>query len=880
MMSSLRRAARVVLAVLMLALTLTVPAATAQAQTVPMVPMVPMVPGVPDCKGDPPTPLPPAGTLGSSSAPPPILYMADPFEDPDVPIHAVYGWRYSLITYDNGCSPGADLLPKAATEISTIGMEILGMEASAGHAMHSAVLNPMWLKPIDDAVESGVEAVRQATWLPWLSLAVIIVAVLMLWAARTGRLDSTVTTGVWALLVLGMVSLITTYPVQTTKAVDGVVQGSANLIVSSFADPVEPPAEPIGPGNPPEPPTGSGDLALDAETPSAAFPLPEPPADPELQAMVDQQWDTLMRNTAYEAWLKATFGSAETQTAAEYGPRIFKATHLGWWEWWLSDLMPGDSFYEAVIEAKQDDFVEAAEELSEEDPLAYQHMTGNKWGSRIAAVGMGLVAATLAMLFLVIAGIGMFIGFVIIRVAAFFSPAAGVIFLVERTRNLAIGFVQKIGKYVVMGPIFLLAGMVVLRINSAIAGSTGAWWLRIILLLVVSYVAWVLTRPASSIPGMGAAGKMMRMAVATATGVRLGRAGSKDKDGGDESPKQDPEETPPADPPVYQPPRTRPHLALDRSRAPRALPPGDIPRDRDQGQVPDEVPEYTAVPAESGRTFTPRAGMSARRVRALSTGRGEQQAPRALTPSNVITPGRESPGDEDQSRGTRRDGGPSDNAPVKGGMAAAAALTVNGTERPTGRDTEAGQERPGERGVTAGPVAGGIAALTVREREIEPGASDQGTEGHDGSAQAPVAGGTVLVSREPAEQDADSGESTHAAGTGTPAGPVGVVTVQRQPDRQPEPTESEQGVAGGVVASGEELRGRWAAGGSGVEPSPEEVAARARHEGTAREVLVEGTVVPEHTEIEVHEANITYDNDGRPVFTVYRPGGRSVERDA
>lgn len=838
-----------------------------------------------DCK-EAPLPAMPAGAMGEYGALPPLIYAEDPFENPDIPLHAVYGWNYELFTYDTGCGPGAGFVPDAATSISNLMLGETAKGASVGHAINSAVLNPVWLEPIDDAVADGVEAVRNATWLPWLGVSVLIVAVLMLWAVRTGVLDVAVTTAVWALLVPGVVSVVANYPEQTTEAMDGVVQGSANAIVSSFTDPIERPGDPVDPKDPVRQTqrvegTTSGDTAPQA-----------PVEDPELQMMVDKQWDNIMRNTYWNTWVRATFGDTESPTAQKYAVPVFQATHLSWLESITMKAIPGDEFFEKYVAEKQEEFSKLAAEIKESDPYAYEFFTGNRWGQRIGQASTGAVAGVLAMLFLLVAGIGMFLGFVVIRLAAMFAPAAGVIFLVEKTRNIAIGFVQKIGRYVVMGPVFLLAGLVVLLLNSAIADSTAAWWMKIGLFLVVSWLAWSLIRPVAGITGGGFTKRMFRTMVGTWAGMKLARGGGKksqDKDQDDEDEDEDDnpgQEPKPRDQPVFQP-RRRPGLMPNRRPA---LPASTTGADGDQ------LAEYPVVAGQDqdqeGRVFqSATRGLSTRRARQLSAADPAAPMMRALGPGRTVQD-EENPAEE-KGRHPVIGAGLEDTAPSRQEPGEAAERPVPGDVRPVSGDVVA----------TEVTVVSNNDDQQSRDQDGKPAAATTAATGAAAAGAAGAAGGAILTS---ARRDGDIPSTSTSSPATTPAAestagrvPVGVVTVHQAPVRdseQPRPEPEDSGVAGGAITpAADQGTGAWSdpdlgptgerAGRDGDVPptsssSPgagdqlDEVTSQRVKPPVVEGEIVDGSIGP------VHEANVTYDSSGHPVFTVYRPGGRSVIRDA
>lgn len=749
-----------------------------------------------DCK-EAPVPTAPIGLLGDSTKPKITnKASADPFTNTDVPLASVYGWQYRWVSYDTGCKPGSGFLPSAGANLSNWITEPIGGMAGAGHAIHSSVLNPTWLEPIDAAVEDGVKDVRAATWTPYVGLSLLIVVVIMLWAARSGRLDGTVTAAVWAIVVMSLVTFLGSYPAESTKLLDGAVSESALMISTNFS----------------EREAGPGQGAL-------------------VQTTIDRQWDDILRATAFETWSNGTFGSSESQTAKEYGPAIFASTHLSWDEWDQVQQDPGGAGKD-LIEKKQEDFKEAAGKIQESDPYAYNHLTGNEWGSRLATASIGVVGAGLAMLFLFFAGIGMFVGFIVIRVAIMFAPAAGVIFLIEKTRTMAIGMLAKVGKYIILGPIYLLAGLIVLQLNSAIASSEAlAWWLQLLLFFVVSFVAWSLTRPTGGIPGFGAFRKIMRIATGTMLGIQLSGRGkdepAKKADG--ESEEKEDEDTSSNDRPVVvtrERPRALEHQRMLALEGSPQLEDGDIP--------------------SQTRTFQPAAAaLSSRRTRELSG----SQYPAALPADSssqsaqvvALGPGRI----EADLEGS---------LPVQGSQPAlVGGLTVLAEPGDPDFPDQSNDSNVIESSTAAAGTVGGANTTNA----FDPSADFDDSPEFDDHPE-------VVVVRPSTQHERPSVPEVESANAGAGAGD----------DDEAQPSGS---------STAPSSAGRSTPADPGAVPSPPEVAAMAREQGSMKKEPIKGEVLGEEYELDmnnVSEANLTYDEQNRPVYTVYRPAGGSVRHRA
>ncbi len=146
------------------------------------------MPGIgPDCKGEPPLPASPSGQLGLRPA---VTSTADPFTTAGVSIASVYGTNYQWWAYDNGCGAGSDIMPRLTTNIANvIGLQLPGLLLAIGQGLFTAVIDPSgWIGFLDKPIEHATASVAAGVWFPFLSLALLLVAVVTLLRAARGRL--------------------------------------------------------------------------------------------------------------------------------------------------------------------------------------------------------------------------------------------------------------------------------------------------------------------------------------------------------------------------------------------------------------------------------------------------------------------------------------------------------------------------------------------------------------------------------------------------------------------------------------------------------------------------------------------------------------------
>lgn len=381
---------------------------------------------------------------------------ADPFTDPQVSIESVYGTTPQFFTYDNGCT--GQFMAGAGTALANIVVEVTGLLPNWTHALLHSVLAPgSWLHDLERPVVAALAATRSGVWTPWLPVVVLAVAVVVFLRARHGRLAGSVSAAAWALLVLVVASWVMNYPVAAVHGVDAGVQEATKLIATGF----------------------------DGRHHSR---------DESADAVMDHQMDQVVRSTQYRTWLTGTFGDPESGTAKTYGPRLFDATHFTWDEHAAYAKDPTGKG-KKIVEAKAAAFKQIAEKVKSDDPRAYEYLQGGKWSQRIVAALLNGVMVLVVCGFLLVAGVSILLAYALIRLLVPFAPVAGVLFMVDHTRDLAVGMLKKVVGPLVMGPVCLLLGLVLLRFDTAVLAASTWFPVKLGVLGCLAVVAWMLARP-------------------------------------------------------------------------------------------------------------------------------------------------------------------------------------------------------------------------------------------------------------------------------------------------------------------------------------------------------------------------------------------------
>ena len=400
----------------------------------------------------------------------------DPFDDDGVTLESTYGTTPQLWTFDNGCT--GQFVAGAGTAIGNILLQVSGTVPNWTHALLDAVVDPdSPVQALDNPIVDATRAVTDGVWRPWITVAVLIVAATAIWRARTGHIAGSATAVAWAGVVLLGTSLLISYPSESVKLVDSGVRNAVELIATGFDD------------------------------------RSAPGEDPAVAA-INGQMDEVVRSTQYRTWLTGALGDADSSTAREHGPDLFRATHFTFDEYETYRSDPNGEG-KALLQEKQDAFKKLADEIDREDSVAYEYFKGEHWGQRATAGLVNLVAVGVTCGYLLIAGLAILLAFVLIRLIVPFAPAAGILFMFDRTRDMAVSWLHRIIGPLVMGPIYFVVALCLLRFFSAVLASDQVHYiLKLAVCAVLTFIAWRFTRPAAYGVGhvRGAAGFAWGMA--------------------------------------------------------------------------------------------------------------------------------------------------------------------------------------------------------------------------------------------------------------------------------------------------------------------------------------------------------------------------------
>ncbi|MBO0842038.1 MAG: hypothetical protein J2O46_02550 [Nocardioides sp.] len=439
---------------------------------------------------------PDTGKSASTAAKPGAVDpQKDPFRNKDnVSIESVYGTTPQWWTYDNGCT--GQFVAGAGTALGNILLEISGILPNWSHALLNAVIGPnSFFHALDTPIRSASAAVTKGVWAPWVSVVLLLVAGTVMLRARDGRFARAVTAAGWALGVLIVTSWLIQYPVESTKLVDQGVRSATGMIATGFNNGKSVPAQ--------------SDQAF---------------AGASAVRAVDGQMDDVVRNTQYRTWLAGAFGDADSHSAHTYGASLFRATHFSWSEYDTYRKDPNGKGKQ-ILQAKQDSFKSIAAKVKKDDPVAYDYFKGEHWSQRATTALVNLLVVVVTCGFLLVAGLAILLSFALIRLLVPFAPAAGVLFMLDHTRDAAVSLLKRVVGPLVMGPVYFLVALLLLRFDSSILTANMWFVVKLALIGVLTVVAWQLTRPAAyglRIPGLSRVTSMLTSYVGARSGTEAG----------------------------------------------------------------------------------------------------------------------------------------------------------------------------------------------------------------------------------------------------------------------------------------------------------------------------------------------------------------------
>lgn len=312
------------------------------------------IPGVDVCKKDAPFPaVPGAGLPGlAGERPQHVTNDTDPGH-----IWSTGGFAgLQSHPYDLGCAldPTSYSSVVSANADSKVGNGISGV-AQAGTSLTDALdrraWQPQYITAFLSAFASRTVDVAQArVVVPFIGFGILAASILILLRRWRGDVAGAAQDASWILLVLGVSAGIVLTP----------------LLLSSGSLKV-----------------GSAAVGMLNDAPNAS----------------DGATNSIVESVHYQAWLRRSFGDADTDTARKFGPALLASQRFTWTERDEAARLKGDArgkYLDGLVEAKSNAFKDIAAKIKDgpdRDPVAYRHLTGADSGSSVTVLEVLFAAA-------------------------------------------------------------------------------------------------------------------------------------------------------------------------------------------------------------------------------------------------------------------------------------------------------------------------------------------------------------------------------------------------------------------------------------------------------------------------------------------------------
>jgi hypothetical protein len=410
-----------------------------------------------DCK-EAPTPDMPGQGLSAffQKTPDPLPAQGDPFaRNSKTTIYEQYGYaglRWS--NYDLGCGPDAARHPDAVvgTAISNWLMNLPVALTALTSSITEVAFAPSFLNVFDPTIHRVSDALYRGLFASWVPAVIALLGLVVLLKARRAALATTAASIGWALMVILVATALFKWPVYAGHFADATVTKTLGAVVGDLNR-----RESINPG-----------VTVASNVQESIF---------------------------YKSWLAGTLGSTDSTTARRYGAELFKAQALTWREAGIVQNDP--ALGRQIIQQKQDRFKQIASQIEENDPTAYEHLTGKRSDTRVGYAFLSAVGALTALPFVLVAALLLLGSFLVVRLAVMLFPAFATIGAFPASRGVVIGTGRTVGAALVNAVIFGVGAAVTIRVLGLIldpaSGLPG--WLAYVLMPLFGFIMWVALKP-------------------------------------------------------------------------------------------------------------------------------------------------------------------------------------------------------------------------------------------------------------------------------------------------------------------------------------------------------------------------------------------------
>lgn len=410
----------------------------------------------PDCKEAPTAEAPGSGIGGWFIDKPDTPPTGDSWVNgaPSVQHYGYAGLHWN--TYDLGC--GSDLARNPGAVIGTeIGNWLFMLPKTAvgltNFVVHYA-FNPTFLDVFNPLVVQAMTALRNALFNEWAGVFLAFAGVMLLWKFRKMRISSGYTMVGWALLVFTLAAAVFQWPLAAGQTTDKIVTGAL----------------------------GSINRGINGSTGTA---------DP-----ADEVAQNLTSAILYQQWKTGEFGDANSLIAEKYAKDIWESQTLTWADKKLVEEDP-DGAGKRLLEFKANQFEDTADKIKDEDPVAYEYLTGKRGEERFGAAFLALFAAVVACPFLLVSSLLILGCFMLVRFAVIFFPAIATLSVAYQFRSMLKGLLNAVAAAVVNTIVFGAGASVTIMAIGVLLAPANKMpiMLRLVLVALVTFIMWVVLKP-------------------------------------------------------------------------------------------------------------------------------------------------------------------------------------------------------------------------------------------------------------------------------------------------------------------------------------------------------------------------------------------------
>ena len=302
-------------------------------------------------------------------------------------------YGYAGLTWSNYDQPC--LIPNVGADVETLlGNWALGAAkviVATDNTVHAWAADPAWMSALIPIVTGSTGTLYRALFLGWAAVAMLVVAISVLFRANRSDTSGAVTLVAWAVLVVGLVAAAVASPGWAGQQAQSLMGSTLSALDSGFA----------GPGS---------------------------------QASANQAHDSLIvQSVLYPAWLRGELGDPGSDTAQKYGPQLFTAQALTW-----AQATGTPAQITAATKSDQTAWSAVAGKVQQADPVAYSVLTGNSM-DRLGAGALAVVTALIVCTFDILASLVVVIALLGVLAGTVMLPAVGAAAMHHRMRHLVIG---------------------------------------------------------------------------------------------------------------------------------------------------------------------------------------------------------------------------------------------------------------------------------------------------------------------------------------------------------------------------------------------------------------------------------------------------------